>query len=89
MLDRKLHRSGTPQHRATIPTSTCFLSLTEKIPSQEPSISATLEGGCRPKTSHTERYTNFQFCYMTLKKEMLYSLFTSTQATTTVSPPPL
>ena len=26
---------------------------------------------------------------MTLKKEMLYSLFTSTQATTTVSPPPL
>ena len=47
------------QQRATAPTSNCFLSLTEKLLSQEPSMLVTLEGGCIPKTILTDPHTNF------------------------------
>ena len=38
-------------HKATAPTSNCFLSLQEKPLSQEPSKLTILEGGCNPEVT--------------------------------------
>ena len=38
-------------HKATVPTSNCFLSLQEKPLSQEPSKLTILEGGCNPEVT--------------------------------------
>jgi hypothetical protein len=70
------------QHKATAPTSNCFLSLQEKLLSQEPSKLATLEGGCNPK-NNPYKIPN-KFCYMTIEKEMLNSLCTAAEAASTI-----